>query len=574
LQKSHAMIKPSYSFLVIITLMIALRLSSQTSFIGLNSNAEQLIKHYETTTGLFSTDIHTSIRPYNRSQAASWMQKNDSLLPIQPTDVFNRSYLLSDNIPWSEEKLYDSRRPVLKHFYRSKANLFQVHEEGFDLVINPGVYLLMASSNLDNKPLSINSRAVELRGSIGKKVGFYTFLSENQIFPVAHEMAFRSTYGSYPGAHLTKGFKDRGVDFLQARGYITFSPIKYISMQFGNDRNFIGHGIRSLLLSDFATDYPFLKINTRVWKINYMNLFARLTDRYGYVTGTGSTRPYPAKYLAMHYLSMQLLPRLQIGLFESVTFHDNNGDGRGFDFHYLNPIIFYRSVEHQLGDPDKMMVGLDLAWLPAKNLKLSGQFMLNEFRFADLIARNGHAANKFGYQLNAYYTNLFNIPNLDIQLEYNRIRPYAYAHYAVGPNDLYPVNSYSHYNQPLAHPLGANLSEILVHLTAQPYPRLTAGLMLTYANYGADSAGSNWGRNIYLDYRTYENELGNTVGQGVGTQLLLLEALVGYQVRHNLFLELDIRYRSLQSDISSRNSNNSFIGAALRYNLPRRQWTF
>lgn len=567
--------KHPFFLLLLLLMSMAQHQYAQAPYLSIHSTSQQLVTRYETGIGQFSNNLHTVIKPFNRQDMANWMNEHQSdFLQSSKSDQFNLAYLNSDNIPWSGENLYDSRKAFLKHFYRSKANLFQVHTEGFDLLVNPGLHLLIATDPIQNETYSINSRAVELSGSIGKKVGFYTFVSENQIFAAPHEQAFRSTWGSYPGAHLTKGFKEGGMDFFQARGYVTFTPIPYINLQFGQDRNFIGHGIRSLLLSDFATDYPFLKINTKVWKLHYMNLFARLTDRYGYVAGTGNSRPYPAKYLALHYLSINIFPKLNVGLFESVTFHDNNGDGRGFDISYLNPIIFYRSVEHQLGDPDKMMVGATAAWLPLKNLKLHGQFMLNEFRFADLMAGNGHHANKFGYQLGADYTNAFGLSNFDLKLEYNRMRPYAYAHYTVGTNDTYAVNSYSHYNQALAHPLGANFSEMLLQLDAQPWPRLTATALLSYADYGADSTGSNWGGNIFLDYRDYERELGNTVGQGVSTHLLMVQALLSYQLRHNLFIDLDLRYRNLRSDLASRNSETAYLGAAIRFNLAPQPWTF
>ena len=50
-------------------------------------------------------------------------------------------------------------------------------------------------------------------------------------------------------------------------------------MQLGHDRNFIGNGYRSLILADYSTPYFFLKLNTRIWKFNYQNLFAELTAR-------------------------------------------------------------------------------------------------------------------------------------------------------------------------------------------------------------------------------------------------------------------------------------------------------
>jgi len=561
-------------FTLCLLLLASLSARPQSANIPLNSSSEALLQRYEISSGQLLNSLYTDLRPYNRKEAAMLLYQLDTLLTTKSrVDHFNFSYLNADNLSYSDGIQYDSRKPVLKHFYKSKANMVQVKVPDFELYASPALFLGIGNLTDSDKPLYTNTRAVEIRGNIAGKIGFYSFISENQMRTAPHEMAFRSTWGSYPGAHLTKSYKDGDIDFLQARGYITFSPVKPIRIQFGQDRNFIGNGIRSLLLSDFATDYLFLKINTKVWRFNYQNLFMRLTDRYGYVAGNTDSRPYPAKYVAMHYLSINLLKNLNLGFFESVTFHDNNKDGRGFDINYLNPIIFYRSIEHQLGDPDKMMIGLNINYLPFAGVRLYGQLALNEFRIDDLRAANGHAANKFAYQAGITYVDAFKIPNLDIQLEYNRIRPYMYAHYT-HQYDSWPVNSYSHYNQALAHPLGANLSEFLVKVTAQPFPRFTAMLNLMITSYGADSSGSNWGGNIFLDYRDYEQQYNNEVGQGVATNLFIAEAIMTYQLRHNLFIDLDLRYRDLRSDITTRNSNYLYIGTALRLNLPHRPWTF
>lgn len=545
----------------------------QTSFLPLNSPAETILQRYAIKTATMSAANFEDIRPYKRDALAAMLLIMDSGNNfVSNVDRFNLSYLQSNNLPLSSNRNFDSNKPVLRHFYKSKANFYQVNEPNFNLFVNPVLYLMVAKSDRDEKMLYTNTRALELHGDIDGKLGFYAFISENQMRVAQHENEYRKTWGVYPGAHLTKSFKDGGIDFFQARGYITFSPIKPIGIQFGQDRNFIGNGLRSLLLSDFATDYLFLKINTKVWRFNYMNLFMRLTDRYGSLIGADRSRPYPAKYVALHYLSINIFDNLNIGLFESVTFHDNKKDGRGFDINYLNPVIFYRSVEHQLGDPDKMMVGLNMGYIPIKDIKLYGQFMLNEFRINDLRERNGYVGNKFGYQLGMRYIDLLGLSNVDFQVEYNRVRPYSYAHYEI--SGTYPVNSYSHYNQPLAHPLGANFSEWIVKVDAQPFSRLATGLLLIQANYGADSSGSNWGGNIFLSYRDYERELGNVVGQGVGTNLLIAELWLSYQIRHNLFIDIEGRFRKTDSQLPQRNSSNLFIGTALRLNLGRKGWSF
>src|SRR6185369_9400836 len=134
-----------------------------------------------------------------------------------------------------------------------------------------------------------------------------------------------------------KSFKGTGFDYFDGRGYFTFNVTKYIDVAFGYDKNFIGSGYRSLFLSDFGSPNLFLKLNTRIWKFNYQNLFMELQNadsRFG-------DKLLGKKYAAMHHLDVNVTKWLNIGLFEGVVF----GRVNHFDFGYLNPVIFYRSIE-------------------------------------------------------------------------------------------------------------------------------------------------------------------------------------------------------------------------------------
>ena len=51
------------------------------------------------------------------------------------------------------------------------------------------------------------------------------------------------------------------------------------------------------------------------------------------------------------------------------------------------------------------------------------------------------------YKAGFKYIDAFKIKNLDLQGELNYVRPFTYSHFD-------SVANYSHYNQPLAHPLG------------------------------------------------------------------------------------------------------------------------
>lgn len=545
----------------------------QSSFLRHGSPSENLVERYEIRTGNLRNDLFTDIRPFKREAVGQFTQSLDTFdIYYSDVDRYNLSYLEADNLPWSGGDLDGVESPLWGQFYQSRANLFQVNEDGFDLFVNPGLYLEAGPSELNDNLLYTNTRSAEIRGSIDDKVGFYSYISENQIRPPQHEMDFRDSTRSYPGAHFTKSFGEDAVDFFGARGYITFSPTNSISMRFGHGNNFIGSGERSLLLSDEAPDYTFLQINTQIWRFNYQNIFTRLIDRGGIFHGVDPGDPYPPKYAAIHYLSLDILDNLNVGLFESVTFHDNQNRGRGFDVHYANPIIFYRSIEHQIGDPDKMMVGLNMRYLPVNDVEIYGQLMLNEFRLDDLLAMEGHNANKYGTQIGAKYLDALNISNLDLQLEFNRVRPYSYSHYEISRD--YPVNTWSHYGQALAHPLGANFYEWIGKVEYQPTPKINTGLRLTHAAYGDDTSGSHWGRDIFRSYRDNEQELGNEVAQGALTQLDIAEGWVSYELWHNLFLEVNAKYRRLDSEKEGLSNDNWFIGTTLRLNEPRRGWDF
>ncbi len=154
-----------------------------------------------------------------------------------------------------------------------------------------------------------------------------------------------------PGAGFYKSFKTTGVDYFDARGGVTFNATKYINFRFAYDKNFIGNGYRSLLLSDFSNSYLFLQVNTRIWKINYQNIFTELNPQF---VRTGDNL-LDKKYSVIHHLSLNVTKWLNVGLFESVIFGRKNH----FDFTYLNPIIFLRAAEQQNGSPDNALVGFD-----------------------------------------------------------------------------------------------------------------------------------------------------------------------------------------------------------------------
>ncbi|MEJ0056715.1 MAG: hypothetical protein WDN75_14295 [Bacteroidota bacterium] len=283
----------------------------------------------------------------------------------------------------------------------------------------------------DTRTNYINTRGVEIRGMIDRKIGFYTAFSDNQMRLPEYATSYGGVYGYnlVPHQGFWKSFKDGGVDFFEARAYIDFNISKHINVQFGHDRTNIGNGFRSLILSDFAPANQFLRVNAKVWKMNYLFQLNRMNANLPASLSGSSGGHYPEKYVAFHQLSLNVSKKFNIGFFESVIFSPQDTiNGGTFELNYLNPVIFYRAIEQQNGSSDNVLLGMDFKWIAAKRLSFYGQFVLDEFLLKNITAGNGWWANKFSVQGGLKYIDVAGINNLDLQLEGNVARPFTYSH--------------------------------------------------------------------------------------------------------------------------------------------------
>jgi len=135
---------------------------------------------------------------------------------------------------------------------------------------------------------------------------------------------------------------------------------------------------------------------------------------------------------------------------------------------------------------------------------------------------NGWWGNKFGWQLGGKMFDALNIPDLYLQAEFNSVRPYTYSHWS-------SLQNYGHYNQSLAHPLGANFNE-LVGIVRYNYHRWYASLKFNYALYGLDTTGRDFGKDIYLSYDDHVSDYDNKIGQGLRTNLYMAKAELSYLI--------------------------------------------
>jgi hypothetical protein len=189
-------------------------------------------------------------------------------------------------------------------------------------------------------------------------------------------------------------------------------------------------------------------------------------------------------------------------------------------------------VEFSLGSSDNALLGLNVSVKLSKTDILYGQLIIDEFFLREIKARSGWWANKHGFQLGFKSYNLFKITGLGFQAEVNYVRPYTYSHGLA-------IQNYAHFNQALAHPMGANFYEAVSFLRYNK-KRFAIEGMVMMAVLGADSSGSNWGGDIFLDYQTpREQELNNKVGQGVKTNLIVSGLKVSYLLYPSINLRIE-----------------------------------
>jgi len=463
------------------------------------------------------------------------------------------------------------RKPFLKAFYKKKSDLFYVDEEAFDLHVNPVLYLGVGDDSRNEELYFINSRGVEFRGMVDKKVGFYSYLTDNQAMLPSYVREQMSLNPVIPHEGFWKQFKDGpGVDFFQARGYISFEATKHINLQFGHDRYFIGNGYRSLVFSDFSPPAWFIKGAVKIWKINYLFLLNKMTaDVTGNQGGlTSKSGGYPDKFTALHHLSINIGKKLNIGVFEAVAFSaDDSASTSSFRIDYLNPVIFYRAIEQQNGSTDNVILGMDFKWNMVRKFSVYGQFVLDEFVLDHITDGDGWWANKFGIQAGGKYIDAFGVSNLDLQGEINIVRPYTYSHNSKFTN-------FSSYRQSMTHPLGANFKEIVGILRYQPIPRLTIIGKLSLANIGRDSTNVNWGSDILKDNSTREQEYDNKIGQGLSYDIIFGTLTLSWHLKHNLFIDASVVIRKSECELPLYNNNTTISSLALRWNIPRRLYEF
>lgn len=449
-----------------------------------------------------------------------------------------------------------------------------VRNDDYYIAINPIVDFQVGKDG--DKSTWVNTRGAEVKGTIGDNFAFYSNLRENQaVFP-DYITEYVKENKVVPGQGNARPFKQTGFDYTNASAYIALRPMYWLQSVIGYGKNFIGDGYRSLILSDNAFAYPYIKLTANVWNIQYSCYYTQMSDKNRIL----NDKTYARKYTIIHYIDWAVTKRLNLGLFDAIVCRgqDDNGIRRGLDFQYINPIIFLRTTDYHAGSsPDNALLGVSASYILGKHTTLYTQFVLDEMTVKEFIGFNGYYANKQSYQFGVKSYNCFGIKNLFLQGEFNLVRPYMYSHWSGESN-------YAHLNQPLAHPWGGNFYEIVARAQYN-YKRFYFQYKMNYGQWGDDITTENgefqyYGHDIYHNYIDHYHIngkplYGHYMLTGEKNTLLMNNFVASWIVNpsYNLNVFAEITHRNQTID-DGDNYNDFIISFGIRTTLDNKYYDF
>ena len=388
--------------------------------------------------------------------------------------------------PWEAGKIGEKSPRSMKSdssrtlFHRKlfQEHLLRVNEGPLTMSIDPllnlewGTDLADPTAYGDTTMLYRNQRGFRVQGRIGERVAFSSRFRESQVFLPRYLRDYVLERGIVPGQGRYKPFEGNGFDHSMASGRLSVFVADWLTVTGGHGKHFIGEGYRSLLLSDNAFNKPFLEFQHKWWdgRIAYRNLYTGFMSLERMPKGDAPEALFKPKAGSFHYLDLRLFPWLRVGLFEGTIRRRWDSTGtRPIDPSTLSPLIFTNTLVQGFDGEHNVVTGADLRAKVNEHLLLYGQFVLDD-------PEKGRHGQQFGARI-------FDagIENWDFLIEYNRLMPNTFTHEQ-------RLQHYGHYGQPLAHPLGTDLQELIFRadLTLEPF-----FLRLSYNYARPKSAGAS-----------------------------------------------------------------------------------
>ncbi|WP_447642247.1 MULTISPECIES: hypothetical protein [Chitinophagaceae] len=564
--------------LVVMLFLSQQKVSAQTDYIPFGDKQYQLLDRLKIKLKDYPGLNFTTVKMISRADFTAALEKiyeldksgdiSELLTDIDRDDIRNA---LMNNADYTVnyQDSFMLQKPILGAFFQTPAHLYQKIGEDFSFVVDPVVNFQLGHST-DDQMLFQNTRAIRFRGKIEDRIGFYALVSENQ---ERDPLYVQNAVNPYPGLGITglpgqaffKYFSNHpgAFDYFGIRGGVTFNAGKKLDFALAYDQFKIGDGFRSLFISDYGSPFFFLKANYHINdKLNWTSVVAQTIAPFSNATvwypNYDSTRP--RNYMMFHHFDWQATSSLHIGIFENTLYNGSAPSGKRLAIKNTDPTKGPVSTPEK-GNTARSRIGIDFRAVPVRNIELYGQWLIDGVTDWGTSFKNRNA-----WQLGAKYIDAFGIDNLNLQAETNMVRPYAYS-------SDYVENNYTHYNMPLAHPLGSNFKEAIGLLSYRPLKKLYINLKGIFYKKGLDESNLNYGGDLLRPFTYNRPTEPFRIGAGNTNVVSIYGATVSYELLQNLFVDGNYTYRKSKTDLNGPN-NVKFYTFGLRWNMPHKDYDF
>lgn len=514
------------------------RTQAQSVYVPLNHWAYEFVERMEAKGVL--TGVLNGTKPYSREEMVDYLlameQRVDAGYPLNDVEARQLQFLRFEFGEEFKHKTgkngidYPSRIEAMKRskllgkifpdfLYRNNRNLIDIKSDAFQAYIDPIYFQKWLYANPDTvsgtEKVFERTHGFTVRGQLGEHIGFFFDFRDTQEwgtrtypdrFDITMEgLGFVNGYGTH-------------IWHDETNAYLVFK-LPYLQLIVGKDFNYWGPGFNGALgLSNNATSFDQVKLQTRIWRLKFTYLWGFLRTFPRLTLPDGRTNP---RSIVAHRLELDVAKWLDVGLYEMVVFGN-----RRFEFAYLNPINFYRSAEHFVSDDDNASMGFDVELLLIPHLKLYGELFIDDLNTSKL--GSDFHGNKTGMLAGGLWVDAFTVSNLDVRLEYARTRPYLYTHRNA-------INTYSNFTTGLGHWMGPNADSFIAHAQYRFSRRLSLAASLQHYRHGANPPDSNIGGDIERPFAAGgEATVGFLAGIRESRQTLSLQ--LDYEVFRNFYV--------------------------------------
>src|SRR5690606_36830910 len=163
----------------------------------------------------------------------------------------------------------------------------------------------------------LNTRGFQAGGSIKNKFFFYTSGYENQGVFADYINDFINEHRVVPGQMYGKlGAEEQ--DWTYVSAVVSYSPVRNLNFSLAYDKNFIGDGYRSMLLSDVSSNSTYFKFNGVFGDVSISSIWSYMLDPREKVNEEFSRSGSLRKWGAFQYVDWNVDNRFSIGLFHSL----------------------------------------------------------------------------------------------------------------------------------------------------------------------------------------------------------------------------------------------------------------